>query len=151
MSYEHILTDLDDDGILTVTLHRPEAMNAWTMTMTKELVDMVEKADANDDVRAVVVTGSGERTFCAGADLSSGVDTFQSALIDDTDGLNNDDGTINWGHPGIRDTAGLFNLKVYNSLKPYICAINGVAVGVGVTMTLPMDIRIASDNARFGF
>ena len=63
MSYEHILTDLDDDGILTVTLHRPEAMNAWTMTMTKELVDMVEKADANDDVRAVVVTGSGEEGF----------------------------------------------------------------------------------------
>ncbi|MEC7552384.1 MAG: enoyl-CoA hydratase-related protein, partial [Pseudomonadota bacterium] len=70
MSYEHILTDLDDDGILTVTLHRPEAMNAWTMSMTKELVDMVEKADANDDVRAVVITGSGERAFCAGADLS---------------------------------------------------------------------------------
>ena len=150
MSYEHILTDLDDDGILTVTLHRPEAMNAWTMTMTKELVDMVEKADANDDVRAVVVTGSGERAFCAGADLSSGVDTFQSALMEDTDGLHNADGSINWAHPGIRDTAGLFILKVYNSVKPYIGAINGVAVGVGVTMTLPMDIRIASDNARFG-
>ena len=151
MSYEHILTDLDDDGILTVTLHRPEAMNAWTMTMTKELVDTVEKADANDDVRAVVVTGSGERAFCAGADLSSGVDTFQSALMEDTDGLHNADGSINWAHPGIRDTAGLFVLKVYNSVKPYIGAINGVAVGVGVTMTLPMDIRIASDNARFGF
>jgi enoyl-CoA hydratase/carnithine racemase len=120
------------DGVATVTLERPEVLNAFTGTMAHELVAAFDRTDADDDVRAVVVTGRG-RGFCAGADLSSGADTF--VLPEGP-----------W-----RDEGGLVTLRIFRSLKPVIAAINGPAVGVGVTMTLPMDIRLASESARFGF
>src|SRR5947208_76651 len=137
MSYEQIRYDVSE-GILTLTLHRPEKLNAFTATMAGEVIDAFDAADADDDVRAVVVTGSG-RAFCAGADLSRGGDTF--------------DPSVRGGTPdeAPRDGGGRVALRIYNSLKPVIGAINGPAVGVGVTMTLPMDIRLASDSARFGF
>lgn len=150
MTYQQIKTELDDDGILTVTLYRPEAMNAWTVTMMHELIDVVDQADDNDDVRALIFTGDGERAFCAGADLSDGADTFTSGVIEDSDGVERADGSINYSHAGLRDTAGQFVLRVYNAKKPMIGAVNGAAVGVGVTMLLPLDIRIASEKARFG-
>lgn len=137
--YSQILYDVDDH-IATITLYRPDNMNAFTGTMMNELLDAFDRTDADDDVRAVIITGSGERAFCAGADLSSGGDTFARGGSDrQTDA----------GVP--RDGGGLVSLRIYESLKPVICAYNGAAVGVGVTMTLPMDIRIASTTARFGF
>ena len=137
MSYEQIRYDVSE-GILTLTLHRPEKLNAFTATMAGEVIKAFDAADADDDVRAVVVTGAG-RAFCAGADLSRGGDTF--------------DPSVRGGSPdeAPRDGGGRVALRIYNSLKPVIGAINGPAVGVGVTMTLPMDIRLASDSARFGF
>lgn len=137
MAYEQIQYDVAD-GIATVTLHRPDRMNAFTPTMADELLQVFDETDADDDVRAVVVTGAG-RAFCAGADLSRGGDTF--------------DPTVRGGSAdeAPRDRGGLVALRIYNSNKPVIGAINGAAVGVGVTMTLPMDIRLASDGARFGF
>lgn len=137
MSYEQIRYDVSD-GILTLTLHRPEKLNAFTATMAGEVIKAFDDADADDDVRVVVVTGAG-RAFCAGADLSRGGDTF--------------DPSVRGGSPdeAPRDGGGRVALRIYNSLKPVIGAINGAAVGVGVTMTLPMDIRLASDGARFGF
>ena len=137
MSYEQIRYDVSD-GILTLTLHRPEKLNAFTATMAAEVIQAFDAADADDDVRVVVVTGAG-RAFCAGADLSRGGDTF--------------DPSVRGGTPdeAPRDGGGRVALRIYNSLKPVIAAINGPAVGVGVTMTLPMDIRLASDSARFGF
>ena len=137
MAYEQIQYDVAD-GIATVTLHRPDRMNAFTPTMADELLQVFDETDADDGVRAVVVTGAG-RAFCAGADLSRGGDTF--------------DPTVRGGSAdeAPRDRGGLVALRIYNSNKPVIGAINGAAVGVGVTMTLPMDIRLASDGARFGF
>src|SRR3954463_7035062 len=137
MSYEQIRYEVSD-GILTLTLHRPEKLNAFTAKMAGELIDAFDAADADDDVRVVVVTGSG-RAFCAGADLSAGGDTF--------------DVRVRGGTPeeAPRDGGGRVALRIYNSRKPVIAAVNGPAVGVGVTMTLPMDIRLASDSARFGF
>jgi enoyl-CoA hydratase/carnithine racemase len=126
------------DQVATITLNRPERLNAFTLTMRAELIEAFDLADADDEVRAVVVTGAG-RAFCAGADLSGGGGTFghrrREELVD--------------GHP--RDGGGTVALRIAGSLKPVIGAINGPAVGVGVTMTLPMDIRLASDTARFGF
>jgi enoyl-CoA hydratase/carnithine racemase len=137
MSYEEILYDVSD-GVLTLTLNRPEKLNAFTRTMMEELIDAFDRADADDDVRAVIVTGAG-RGFCAGADLSSGGDTFNAdARGDRESGLT-------------RDGGGLLTLRIYECNKPVIAAVNGPAVGVGVTMTLPMDIRLAADVARFGF
>lgn len=128
-----------DANIATITLHRPDKMNAFTGTMMNEMIAAFDEADADDDVRAVVVTGSG-RAFCAGADLSAGGETFSRGGSDvQTDA----------GVP--RDGGGLLTLRIFESKKPVIGAINGAAVGVGVTMTLPMDIRIASTAARFGF
>jgi len=137
MSYEQIQYEASD-GILTLTLHRPEKLNAFTAKMAGELIDAFDAADADDDVRVVVVTGSG-RAFCAGADLSAGGDTFDVRVRGGTRG------------EAPRDGGGRVALRIYNSRKPVIGAINGPAVGVGVTMTLPMDIRLASDTARFGF
>ena len=128
-----------DDHVATITLHRPEAMNAFTNRMRKELIAAFDLTDADDDVRAVIVTGHGERAFCAGADLGGGGETF----------ANGGGGTVERGIP--RDSGGLAVLRIYESKKPVIGAINGAAVGVGVTMTLPMDIRLASTTARFGF
>ncbi|TDC60412.1 enoyl-CoA hydratase [Actinomadura sp. GC306] len=134
------------DGIATVTLNRPHKMNAFTFTMRDELLDVFDRIDADDDVRAVVVTGAG-RAFCAGADLSGGGDTFdkdkaEGLLPGKVDRL--DDGTP-------RDGGGMVALRIAACLKPVIGAFNGAAVGVGVTMTLPMDVRLASEKARFGF
>ncbi|MEM7079273.1 MAG: crotonase/enoyl-CoA hydratase family protein [Pseudomonadota bacterium] len=137
MDYETILYDVED-GIATFTLNRPEALNAFTHQMRDELIDACDRADADDAVKVIVVTGAG-RAFCAGADLSGGGSTFDAdGRADRKSGLNPDGG-------------GLLTLRLYELNKPIIAAINGAAVGVGVTMTLAMDIRLASDNAKFGF
>ena len=137
MSFETITTEVTD-GILTLTLNRPEMLNAFNQTMLQEMVAAFDEADADDAVRAIIVTGAG-RGFCAGADLSSGGDTFDADAREDRAGGLQPDG------------GGILTLRIYELKKPIIAAINGAAVGVGVTMTLPMDIRIASDNAKFGF
>jgi enoyl-CoA hydratase/carnithine racemase len=133
------------DRIATITLDRPERLNAFTLVMRGELIDAFDRADADDDVRVVVVTGRG-RGFCAGADLERGAGTF------DHEAAKNVPGEREVFEDGVpRDGGGTVALRVAQSLKPVIAAINGPAVGVGVTMTLPMDIRLAADNARFGF
>ncbi|TYB68871.1 enoyl-CoA hydratase [Nonomuraea sp. PA05] len=128
------------DRIATVTLKRPERLNAFTFTMRGELIEAFDLADADDEVRAVVVTGAG-RAFCAGADLGGGGGTFGHRAGDEWETVD--------GAP--RDGGGTVALRIARSLKPVIGAINGPAVGVGVTMTLPMDVRLASETARFGF
>ncbi|HJR37565.1 MAG TPA: crotonase/enoyl-CoA hydratase family protein [Nocardioidaceae bacterium] len=139
------------DGILTLTLDRPDQLNAFTVTMADELVAAFDRAGADDDVAAVVVTGRG-RAFCAGMDLSVDGNVFgldeaqQPTLQDMQDRL--DDPAI---HDGVRDTGGRVTLAIYRCPKPVIGAINGAAVGIGATMTLPMDIRLASEKARIGF
>ena len=138
MSYEQIEYGVAD-GVATITLHRPDKMNAFTGTMMNEMIAAFDAVDADDDVRAVIVSGSG-RAFCAGADLSSGGDTFSRGGSDVQTPV---------GVP--RDGGGLLTLRIFESAKPVIGAINGAAVGVGVTMTLPMDIRLASTAAKFGF
>jgi enoyl-CoA hydratase/carnithine racemase len=139
MDYEQIQTELAD-GVLTITLNRPERLNAWTATMGRELISAVDAADADDDVRAIIFTGAG-RGYCAGADLGGGGATFD------------------WGarqRSGAedavpRDGGGQFTLRLFDCTKPVIAAINGPAVGVGATMTLPMDVRLAADDAKLGF
>jgi enoyl-CoA hydratase/carnithine racemase len=126
------------DGILTITLSRPDALNAFTAVMAKELLQAFDAADADDDVRAVIVTGTG-RAFCAGADLSAGGQTFDA----ESRGQSPEEAP--------RDGGGRVSLRIFESTKPVIAAINGAAVGVGLTMTLPMDVRVASDAAKFGF
>jgi len=139
-TYEHI--DYSVEGpILTITLDRPDQLNAFTGIMMRELIDAFDRSDADDDVRAVIVTGRG-RAFCAGADLSSGGDTFDAAAR----GVADADRVVT-----LRDGGGQVTLRIFESLKPVIAAINGPAVGVGATMTLPMDIRLASESARIGF
>jgi len=134
-----------DSGIATITLNRPDRMNAYTDTMRRETLDVLDRIDADDQVRAVVVTGAG-RAFCAGADLERGGATFdQDASREMFAGADRlADGTP-------RDGGGTVALRLASCLKPVIAAINGAAVGVGITMTLPMDIRLASSTARFGF
>ncbi len=127
------------EGVATITLNRPDQLNAFTGTMMNEMIDAFDLIDGDDAVRAVIVTGAG-RGFCAGADLSSGGATFSRGGSD----VQTDSGVP-------RDGGGLVSLRIFECLKPVIAAINGPAVGVGVTMTLPMDIRLASDSARFGF
>lgn len=134
MEYEQIRYDVED-GILTLTLSRPERLNAYTGTMQAELIDALDRSDADDDVRAVIVTGEG-RAFCAGADLGGGGSTFNYA-----------DQTLE-EH---RDGGGVLTLRIFESKKPIIAAVNGPAVGVGATMQLAMDVRLASDQARVGF
>ncbi|MDB5695770.1 MAG: enoyl-CoA hydratase [Sphingomonas bacterium] len=140
------------DGILTITLDHPP-MNAFTQTMLAELIAAFDCADADDDVRAVIVTGAGERAFCAGADLSGGAKTFDYAQGEGwtPDNPVRADGTVDYDHPGIRDGGGLLSLRIFACKKPVIGAINGAAAGIGTTMTLPMDFRLAADTARFGF
>ena len=138
MDYAEILYDVEDH-VATITLHRPERLNAFTGTMMREMIDAFDRIDGDDDVRAVVVTGSG-RGFCAGADLASGGDTFASGGSD-----------VRARGGVVRDGGGMLTLRIFDSTKPVIGAINGPAVGVGATMTLPMDVRLASDEARFGF
>jgi enoyl-CoA hydratase/carnithine racemase len=133
-------------GVATVMLHRPERLNAFTLTMADELATVAAAADADDDVRVVVVTGAG-RAFCAGADLGGGPDTFgdRRTRARPPGALSQDIG----GYP--RDAGGVASLPFAALRKPVIAAINGPAVGIGATLTLPMDIRIAGQSARFGF
>jgi enoyl-CoA hydratase/carnithine racemase len=135
MPYETLLTDLED-GVLTVTLNRPDRLNAFTTRMMLDWLELLDAIDADDAVRAVIVTGSG-RGFCAGADLGSGGDTFDASRVE--------------AQGEHRDGGGRVTLRLYDCKKPLIAAINGPAVGVGITMTLPMDVRLASDRAKFGF
>ncbi len=132
------------DGIATVTLNRPQKLNAFTARMGEELVAVFDQTDADDAVRVVIVTAAG-RAFCAGAELSAGGQTFDVAARSDAVREALRVGDV------YRDGGGLVTLRIFNSLKPVIGAINGAAVGVGVTMQLPMDIRLASSEARFGF
>jgi len=136
MAYEQIATDVAD-RILTITLNRPERLNAWTAPMCRELMAAFDEADADDGVGAVIVTGAG-RGFCAGADLAGGGETFDWRE------------RAQAGAPP-RDNGGEFTLRVFACSKPVIAAINGPAVGVGATMTLPMDVRLAAEDARMGF
>ncbi|HEY5635351.1 MAG TPA: crotonase/enoyl-CoA hydratase family protein [Burkholderiales bacterium] len=139
MTYQHILYDLTE-GILTVTLNRPEKLNAFTATMRDELIDAFDRADADDAVRAMVITGAG-RGFCAGADLSGRGESFSAARRSGTDP----------GLDGHRDGGGQVTLRMYECLKPILVACNGPAVGIGATLQLAADIRLASSNARYGF
>jgi enoyl-CoA hydratase/carnithine racemase len=148
MAYEHILYDVEDH-VLTITLNRPDKLNAFTGTMAAELIDAFDRADADDDVRAIIITGAG-RGFCAGADLSSGGATFDRAARGHAT-PRNADGSVDYSDDSVRDGGGRVTLRIFECLKPVIGAINGPAVGIGVTMQLPMDIRIASTEARFGF
>ncbi len=133
------------EGIATLTLNRPEKLNAFTAQMRDEMIAVFDETDRDDAVRAVIVTGAG-RAFCAGADLSSaGGSTFDYASRRDALREETKVGDV------YRDGGGLVTLRIFRSLKPVIGAINGAAVGIGVTMQLPMDIRIASTDARFGF
>src|ERR1700736_4606009 len=148
MSYETIKYEVAEQ-ILTITLNRPDKLNAFNGAMQKELIDAFDKADADDDIRAIIVTGAG-RGFCAGADLSSGAATF------DRDARRGPvkrrpDGHVDYSDPNVRDGGGQLTLRIFKCLKPVIAAVNGAAVGIGVTMLLAMDIRIASEHARFGF
>jgi enoyl-CoA hydratase/carnithine racemase len=140
-----------DDGLLRLTLNRPDVMNAFTVTMCRELEDAFNRASADDSVRVILVTGAG-RAFCAGMDLSVGGNVFglDETLKPTLKDMNErfDDPAI---RDGVRDTGGRVSLAIYNCLKPVVGAINGAAVGVGATMTLAMDFRLASDAARIGF
>jgi enoyl-CoA hydratase/carnithine racemase len=136
MDFEQITTEISE-GVLTITLNRPDRLNAWTATMGSELIQAFDQADADDEVRVIIVTGAG-RGFCAGADLAGGGETFDYRARGRAEAVP-------------RDNGGQFTLRVFASTKPVIAAINGPAVGVGATMTLPMDIRLASEDARMGF
>jgi enoyl-CoA hydratase/carnithine racemase len=151
--FQSIKTDLSE-GIYTITLHRPDRMNAFTGEMMLEMVAALDIADADDAVRAIIVTGSGDRAFCAGADLGAGGATFDYAKRPDRllEGSPvREDGSVDYSHPGVRDSGGRLTLRIFNSKKPVIGAINGAAVGIGATMQLAMDVRMASSTARYGF
>jgi enoyl-CoA hydratase/carnithine racemase len=128
-----------DRGVGVLTLNRPERMNAFTNTMLKEMIETLREASRDDAVRAIVVTGAG-KAFCAGADLGGGGSTFDANAGGEEVGLT--------GH---RDGGGQVTLEIFACRKPVIAAINGAAVGVGITMTLPMDVRVASEDAKIGF
>jgi enoyl-CoA hydratase/carnithine racemase len=143
MEREQIIEQLED-GILTLTLNRPDRLNAFNTQMMRDLIDVFDLTDADDAVRCVIITGAG-RAFCAGADLSAGGETFdyEKRSAEDREARTRD---------GLqRDGGGLLTLRIFDSLKPVISACNGAAVGVGVTMQLAMDIRLASTQARYGF
>ncbi|MGH6999300.1 MAG: crotonase/enoyl-CoA hydratase family protein [Phenylobacterium sp.] len=150
MAYNTLLWEVED-RVLTLTLNRPDQMNAFTVEMAHELIDAFERASEDDAVGAIVVTGAG-RAFCAGMDLSAsgnvfGLDESQTpTLADMHDRL--DDPVV---RDGVRDTGGRVTLAIFNCKKPVIAAINGAAVGIGATMTLAMDIRMVSEKARIGF
>jgi len=137
MSYSTILYDVNE-SILTITLNRPDILNAFNTSMLSEIIDALDRADADDRIRCIIFTGAG-RAFCAGADLSAGGKTFNADARDD-----NEDGSH-------RDGGGRLTLRIFECKKPVIAAINGPAVGIGATMTLPMDIRLCSSNAKVGF
>ena len=144
---------LDDDGVLTLTLNRPERLNAFTVTMAGELVTAFGRASADDAVRAIVVTGAG-RAFCAGMDLGGdgnanvfGLDESLRPTPRDLEERFDDPAIVH----GLRDTGGRVTLAIFDCLKPVIAAINGMAVGVGATMTLAMDLRFMAESAKMGF
>ena len=150
MSYQTILYQIAD-RILTITLNRPEQMNAFTVEMANELEHAFYRASEDDDVGAIVVTGAG-KAFCAGMDLSKvgnvfGLNETLQPTIEDMENRLSDEAI----HAGVRDTGGRVTLAIYDCKKPVIAAINGAAVGIGATMTLAMDIRLASEKARIGF
>ncbi|MDE0756634.1 MAG: crotonase/enoyl-CoA hydratase family protein [Pseudomonadales bacterium] len=136
MDYQQIIYQLDDQ-ILTITLDRPDKLNAYTRQMQQEIIHALDRADADDNVRAIIFTGAG-RGYCAGADLSGGGNTFNNDAPGKTGGLR-------------RDGGGILTLRIFESLKPIISACNGPAVGVGATMQCAMDVRLASEDARYGF
>jgi enoyl-CoA hydratase/carnithine racemase len=136
MSFQDIRYEIANH-VLTITLNRPDRLNAFTPTMGRELIEAFDQADADDDVRVILVTGEG-RGFCAGADLAGGGDTFDWRDRQEADDIP-------------RDLGGRVALRIYESTKPVIAAINGPAVGVGITMTLPMDVRLAAAGAKIGF
>lgn len=136
-----------EDGVAVITLNRPDKLNAFTVRMMDEMLDALDRVDADDAVRALIVTGEG-RAFCAGADLSAGADAF---VFEGDTPIVGPDGRLNYAAEGARDGGGRVTLRLFNMLKPVIAAINGPAVGIGVTMTLAMDIRLASETAKFGF
>ncbi len=138
MKYTQLKYELKE-SMLVLTLNRPEQLNTFTPRMREELIDSFDRADADDNVRVVIVTGTG-KAFCAGADFGRGEETFNYGKRDSEDTLESH-----------RDNGGLVSLRIYDMKKPVIAAINGSAVGVGLTMTLPMDIRLAADNAKMGF
>jgi len=142
-TFETIILDIKD-GIATLTLNRPDRMNAFTTQMMAEMIKAFDITDADDSVKVVVVTGAG-RAFCAGADLGGGEKTFDYAK------QGSDPREANKVNGVYRDGGGLLTLRIYESLKPVIAAVNGAAVGIGVTMQLAMDIRMASTEAKFGF
>jgi enoyl-CoA hydratase/carnithine racemase len=153
MDYDEIAYEVSD-RVLTITLDRPEKLNAFTVPMQRQMVDAFDRADADDDIRAVIVTGRG-RGFCAGADLSAGSDTFDADSAAAQAGTaaiapsTADGATDRPAYP--RDFGGRLTLRIFQCTKPVIAAINGPSVGIGATMTLPMDIRLAAESARFGF
>ncbi len=139
--YSQILLDVAD-GVAVLTLNRPAKMNAYTRTMMAEMIDALDRTDADDSVRAVIVTGAGEKAFCAGADLTpehGGVPFASAEAVEDLSDTR------------VRDGGGMITLRMFQSKKPLIGAINGASVGVGATMQLPMDMRLASTTARYGF
>ncbi len=158
MSHDFSTIRLEIDGaIATITLSRPDRLNAFTGRMMHELIEAFDATDADDRVRAVIVTGAG-RAFCAGADLSEGAKTFDYAARSDAESSRaghgspvGPDGRVDYANEAVRDGGGRVTLRIFESLKPVIAAVNGPAVGVGATMQLPMDVRIASSDARFGF
>jgi enoyl-CoA hydratase/carnithine racemase len=150
MAYETILTDIAEN-IFTITINRPDKLNALNTLMIREFIEAIETADADDAVRAIIVTGAG-RAFCAGADLSTGGRTFdREARADRPPVPNGPDGKPDLSHDSARDGGGRMTLRIFECCKPVIAAVNGPAVGIGATMLLPMDARIASSEARFGF
>lgn len=144
MTYETLRYEIDD-GVATITLSRPDKLNAFTVRMMEEMLEVLDRVDEDDGVRAAIVTGDG-RAFCAGADLSEGADAFVFGGE-----VVRPDGSLNYETDAARDGGGRVTLRLYRSLKPMIAAINGPAVGIGATMTLAMDIRLASEAARIGF
>ncbi len=150
MSYNSIKYEIEDH-ILTLTLNRPEQMNAFTVEMASELIEAFNRASDDDEVRVIVVTGAG-KAFCAGMDLSAsgnvfGLDESLAPSIKDMRERLHDPAI----EAGVRDTGGQLTLAIFDCKKPVIAAINGAAVGIGATMTCAMDIRLASESARVGF
>lgn len=150
-AFETLLVETDADGVCTLTLHRPDALNAFNLTMARELEGFFLAAARDDQIRAIVVTGSG-RAFCAGMDLSAEGNVFGlDESADPTPADLRDHLTEEPWHRGVRDTGGKVTLAIHDCPKPVIAAINGAAVGIGATMTCAMDIRLASSRARIGF
>src|SRR5579863_5196431 len=148
-TFETILFAVED-GVATITLNRPDRLNAFTGQMMLDMIAAFDATDADDAVRAIIVTGAG-RGFCAGADLSAGGNTFDRNAREDRPRLTRRGGEIDLSDDSARDGGGRLTLRIFECLKPVIAAVNGPAVGVGVTMQLAMDVRLASENARFGF